>query len=265
MCKFFRRRDTLDYRVEEVLNVFMEKAHSLEGTDFPIADVTDLAHALRSLDSVLQLSFFERTTLGFRLLRRSLDLNLVNHATEDNVLAIEVSDADREDLRILEHIWFLLFIGAQEDQISACLRTHRMNMTEPQRNRGYTLRNGPTNTRSRQVPRSIINQDVRQIDLNNDAAAQNSSPYYSNDPVYRRNPIAAANNDGRSTHKQGSNHYDIPQRSNCHRHSSSFVQSYDQRKKGCAVETYLRDRKFSGYPEQSIDNAIRDFEICSTQ
>ena len=202
MCKFFRRRDTLDYRVGGVLVGLLEKASSLEGTDFAVADVTDLAHALPSLESVLQPSFLERTTPGFRLLRRSLDLHLVNHITEDNVLAIEVSDADREDPRILEHIWFLLFIGAQEDQISACLRTHRMNMIESQRNRSDTLHNKLINTPSKQVPRSTINQDVRQIDLNNDAAAQNSSPYFSNDPVHRRNPIAAANNDGIFTHKQ---------------------------------------------------------------
>ncbi len=38
-----------------------------------------------------------------------------------------------------------------------------------------------------------------------------------------------------------------------------------RRKKGYAVESYFRDRRFSGAPEQSIDNLIREIEICAVQ
>ena len=38
-----------------------------------------------------------------------------------------------------------------------------------------------------------------------------------------------------------------------------------QSKKGSAVEFYFKGRKFTGAPEQSINNLIRDFEICADQ
>ena len=40
---------------------------------------------------------------------------------------------------------------------------------------------------------------------------------------------------------------------------------YIQSKRGSALEYYFKDRKFIGAPEQSVDNLIRDFEICSVQ
>ncbi len=40
---------------------------------------------------------------------------------------------------------------------------------------------------------------------------------------------------------------------------------YIQRRRARAVESYFRDSKFSGAPEQSIDNLVRDLEICFVQ
>lgn len=63
-----------------------------------------MAHVLPAVESVLTPEFFARASLTFRLLRRTLDLHLINTISEDTVLAIAVSDADCEDPRILEHI-----------------------------------------------------------------------------------------------------------------------------------------------------------------
>ncbi len=40
---------------------------------------------------------------------------------------------------------------------------------------------------------------------------------------------------------------------------------YIQSKKGYDVESYFRNRKYSGAPEQSANDLVRDFEICATQ
>ena len=50
-----------------------------------------------------------------------------------------------------------------------------------------------------------------------------------------------------------------------HRQNTIADSAYIQSKKEYAVETYFRDLKFTGAPEQSLDNLIRDFEICATQ
>lgn len=46
---------------------------------------------------------------------------------------------------------------------------------------------------------------------------------------------------------------------------STEFSSFDQVKKGYSVESYFRDRKFTGASGQSIDNLIRDYEIFAVQ
>ena len=99
----------------------------VEGTDFVYTDVSDMAHVLPAVESVLYPHFFTCTTLIFRLLRRNLDMHLINPISEDAVLAVEVFDADREDPRILEHIRFLLFLGASATRISNSLKNPRQH------------------------------------------------------------------------------------------------------------------------------------------
>ena len=69
----------------------------MEGTDFVHADVSDIAYILPAVKSILIPAFFSRATLVFCLLRHTLDLHLINPIIEDSVLAIQVSEADRED------------------------------------------------------------------------------------------------------------------------------------------------------------------------
>ena len=49
------------------------------------------------------------------------------------------------------------------------------------------------------------------------------------------------------------------------RSGTNLKHSNSQGKKGLAVESYFRDKKFSGTPEQSVNNLIRDFKICATK
>ena len=49
------------------------------------------------------------------------------------------------------------------------------------------------------------------------------------------------------------------------RRGTNIERSNSQGQKGSAVESYFRDKKFSDAPEQSMNNLIRDYEICTTQ
>lgn len=71
-----------------------------------------MAHALPSVESLIAPCFFEGTAIGLRLLQRALDLHLINRVTEDMLLPVEIPHAYRGYSRILEHIWFLLFMVA---------------------------------------------------------------------------------------------------------------------------------------------------------
>ena len=49
------------------------------------------------------------------------------------------------------------------------------------------------------------------------------------------------------------------------RSGTTIEQLNSQGKKGTAVESYFCDKKFSGAPEQSLNNFIGDFEIRAAQ
>ena len=212
MCKFFRKRDSLDHQVGEMIEALSDKPPTLESTDFVNADVTDMSNALPAVESILIPSFFERTTLGFRLLRRSLDLHLVNTIDEDATLSVEVPDADREYPRILEHIWFLLFIGAAATQISACLKEYRMNRM-PQKG----IRSSLAHEKSSYIPTKNLFHNAVPLDLRHDsstnrAAVQNGRNEYSKAPGYTPNTSATAHNDARSAFRQDRQQFHPTQR-----------------------------------------------------
>ena len=104
MVKFIQKKDDLNENVRGILGSMLEKPPSPEGADFIYTEVSDMANSLPAVDSALVPNFFTRASIVFRLIRRTLDMYLINPITEDTVIGIEVPDADREDPRILEHI-----------------------------------------------------------------------------------------------------------------------------------------------------------------
>ena len=117
MFKFVRKTDELDEIVCSILENMLENPPTKENTDFVYTDITDMAMSLPPVESLLAPNFFIRAPLGFHLLRRTLELDLVNRKSEDAVLSVTVPQDDCEDPRLLEHIWFLLFLGATETDI----------------------------------------------------------------------------------------------------------------------------------------------------
>ena len=60
-------------------------------------------------------------------------MHLVSKTTMEAVLAIEVTDEDREDPRMIELILFFLWIGAVATNIASCVLLRRENMVSSSR------------------------------------------------------------------------------------------------------------------------------------
>ena len=134
MSRFIRIKDDLDVALKEITDTMLEASRSIDKADFEYSYISDMSLGLPSAESLLKPDFFDRTTLIFWLLRRALDLHLVNNTTMDYVHAIQISDKDRENPRMIEFIWFLLRIGAAATDIAASVKEHRESMVTSSRN-----------------------------------------------------------------------------------------------------------------------------------
>jgi len=188
------------------------------------------------------------------------------------------SEEEASDTDLYELIWFVRIRGApahdvrfmldkyqsERDNAQASLATPRREIENP------ILRNTPVPP---QEQRTII-QDPRSayIPIENSTGTNarletqptlniQASRIQSNDVRVNPNTGYIMSSSGSSfsqgtqsnvpTHLRGSNTSPDP--------------NYIQSKKGHAVESYFRDSKFNGSPEQSIENLISDFQICAEQ
>ena len=197
--------------------------------------------------------FFQRATLPFRLLRRSRATHYVNPIEERSVSEITLVEDGKEDPRIAEQVWFLLFFGASTDEISKVFREYRETKKTPR----LSFRTGTKDRSQKSAIAQLPKSPPR--------------PYASNTQVVERNivptsyGIAQANYSRISQERNHGNHQDVTGQIQQERSSSSQDRASVQGKKGHALESYFRDMKFTGAPEQSVNNLIRDFEICAVQ
>ena len=211
-------------------------------------DTLDIIHELPSVEEINKPEFFNRNTFPFRLLRRSLELHSVNPIKPDDMSSVPLSNDDREDPRLFEHIWFLLFLGAAPEAIAENLRTlrnsrgsrsHSINLSDNKE----TMTHLHTQW-NKQVP-SI--QNIRE------------PPYVREDtsttPIHQLPTLIAKA--PKECIDKSIQHPIMSNRTPC----PAFYHS----KKAQAVVSYFRDRLFNRSQEQSINNLIRDYEICASQ
>ena len=264
MRRFIQKKDDLDLNIEGILDSMLENPPSIEGTDFFHSDVSDMAHVLPAVESVLNPRFFTRATLIFRLLHHTLDIYLISPISEDAVLAVAVPDADREDPKILEHIWFLLFLGVLATGICNCLKNYLHGMPPSTTPPSSMVKDKLANAQPRQV-RSLPNtQDARsgnavfgaterensnQTVVGPHVPDKNAEAYYEKETHY--DPVGHGYGRGANT---------LGQRQNSMAENANI-----QSKKGYAVETHFRDGKFTGNPEVVSEQShpgLRD--LCCT-
>ena len=218
-----------------------------------MTDVADISANFPSVDSLLNKEFFQSATLPFRLLRRTLAVYHVNSIEEGSVSEITLVENEKEDPRVAEQVWFLLFLGAPTDEISKVFREYRETSKTPR----LSFRAG-TKKRSR---RSAFAQYPKSPPLayapNTQLVERNQSP--------NSYDIAQANYSRISQERNHGKHQDVRKQMQQERITLSQDPASVRGKKGHAVESYFRDMKFTGAPEQSVNNFIRDFEICAVQ
>ena len=164
---------------------------------------------------------------------------------------------------MIKLIWFLLWTGAAATDVSASIKKRRENMVSSSPNICQT-RFDRGEVHQKRTETVQVGQDARNLKPVFSAAAHNTNCPPAHSPLNPINNHTAAISDRRYMHNGNPIQFDIPNNT-CQHQNSSSDQVHSQSKKGYVVEAYFRDRKFSGEPEQSINNVIRDFEICAVQ
>ena len=125
--RLIRKTDELDMSIALALGSITRDPPKMGVTEYTLDNVFDIIHSLPPVEEVNKPDFFNRKSLPFRLLRRILELHLVNLINPSDVSAVPLSIDDREDPRIFEHTWFLLFIGSSPNAIAENLYRLRDN------------------------------------------------------------------------------------------------------------------------------------------
>ncbi len=78
MLKFVRKCAHIDESVVLATENILASATMLNSNDLLMGDVLDIIHSLPFVESLLHPEFFNHPTLPFRLLRRTLGIQMVN-------------------------------------------------------------------------------------------------------------------------------------------------------------------------------------------
>ena len=92
-----------------------------------------------------------------------------------------------------------------------------------------------------------------QVPLISAETRRNTQPWICIPPSYTARAIAPIEHSRRTNHE------------NTHGRSFRAEAEHVQAKKGHAVESYFKDKMFTGAPGQAVENLIRDLHICAVQ
>ena len=223
-------------------------------------DVKDIRYGLPTLEELLEPDFFRRPPLSFPLLRRSLDLHDFNPISDEYISLVPLLTTDKSNSRIFEQVWFLLFLCAQAQNIPELLNSYREKRTRPT----GTLYQPSADASPLQYSITKSGQEIRSIGNDSNALGYNNyNPRNNLTPPPHPFQDSILPHDMTKTEPKNRHSEIIPRTHDPIK--STEGSPFDQGKKGHAVESYFRDRKFTGAPDQSIDNLIRDYEICAIQ
>jgi len=278
MLRFVRRTDELDSSIALAIESLLSSEPTIETDLYTMNDIADIIHSFPCVDQVLSPQFFHRISLPFRLLRRSLTLHFVNPINEEKIRLLLDPLNEQGTSRLDEQIWFLLFIGAPASDIASNLITFNKmkkdaNALSFQPIKQEKFKEGQEVEQNRNIS-YVAPQDVRrkfetprQFGQNACRLQEVDSQVESNSPVRYNSTYRPEMAESIPRYNEPRTSPDNPHRAPLHhvRNEPNPDAAYSQSKKGQAVESYFRDRRFTGAPEQSVDNLIRDFEICAAQ
>ena len=236
--------DDLDASIALKLESITQEAPKIGTSEYTMEDTLDIIHGLPPVEEINKPEFFNRKTLPFRLLQRSLELHLVNPIKPDDMSSVPLSNDDREDPRLIEHIWFLSLLDAASEAIAENLRTlrnslgsrsHSINLSDNKETMTHLLTQW-----NKQVP------SIQKIRTPSNVREGTSTP-----PIHQL-PTQVA----KAPEEYIDKSIQDPRMSN-----RTPDPAFSHSKKAQAVVAYFRDRLFNGSPEQSINNLLRDYEI----
>ena len=233
---FFSKTDELESSIHDFVKSMLEIEPTLGETPFELSDVSEMIHSFCQPDQVLNPQFLQRIPFPFRMLRLCLDIYLLDPVEDTVISTIRMTDDEKRNRGLQQLIWFLLLVGATPAQVENNLNLYRQLKSNANASSVQNLTKKPASEDRRDRPSSSYAQPNIQDARRNDhsrAQAPHSQSF--------RGSVAHATASGRTD------------------------EGYSHSKKGNAVDSYFKDRRFSGSPEQSVDNLIRDYEICAAQ
>ena len=171
--------------------------------------------------------------------------------------AVAMHDEYRQDTRIREQVWYLLFIGAPPFEVSELLS--RFNETKPTSSvpsNALSVNDPFRNLRSQPEAAQVRQSANAQLPVAGNVIGSHIKVDNGCSQVHRLGTAQAGSH--RAQQEAPNHQQDVCNRESHLRMPSSHDIAVMQGKKGYAVEAYFRDRKFPGAPEQSVDNLIRD-------
>ena len=281
--KLLKKTDDLDTAIHGIVDSWLDIPLTDEDNAMTTDDVEDIAQALPSLERILVPGYFGRTTFPFRILRQLIFLHDVNPVDADFMTMFDLSQRELKNNGLKEQLWFLLFFGAEVKEIEDLRAEHKrqqadiraLQSPEYSLDRENSRSSGITPPSGKDVP-SLVKRSAIQIDdpQTPGARAQNTQDA-------RSGPTSGGINVGKHhethpTHNLYTSSYtaqaEMPlnhsRRSyleNVHDRSTHADPLHVQGKKGYAVETYFKEKKFTGAPSQAVENLIRDFHTCAIQ
>ena len=117
MLKYVRKCGHVDEAVIMVIENITYILPTAEGNDYTMGDVAAILHRLPSAEHLLVPEFLGRASLPFRLLRRSLEMHLVNPVPKQDFEEVFANAANEDQSRLGEYALFLLFLAAHKNQI----------------------------------------------------------------------------------------------------------------------------------------------------
>ena len=246
--RLIRRSLDLDRPISLTLESITQEPPKKGTSEYSMDDTLDIIHGLPPVEQVKKPKFFTRKTHPFRLLRRSLELHLVNPIKPDDMSSVLLSNDDQEDPRLYELIWFLLFLGAAPDSIAENLRALR----DSRGSRSHSMILSDNKETANHL-RTLWNKQIPGI--------QNFRP-----PPYVREGASTPPIEHLPIHAAKTREEYIDKSIQDHRMSKTTpCPALSHRKKAQAVVSYFRDRLFCGSLEHSFNKLIRDYEICASQ
>ena len=128
LLDMLHKGDALDHKILHVINQVLKEAPTAgKVTTIDADQVEDTLLSLPTIEDILAPTFFARLPLSFRVLRRFLELHSVNPVSDKEMTSVPLSKVDRDNVRLMKRVWFLLLIGTPPHETAHTLLEYRVS------------------------------------------------------------------------------------------------------------------------------------------